>query len=120
MEENNLPDTIQGILDDAASRIRTALDAEAVSEATRGGTKFDAKTADGTSVVIDAQEPRIGTVVGVRGDEWMYKYPTEGAGNRVRLWESWDGTTTTANELADKCRTAHADGHTPILIHRGY
>ena len=119
MEENNLPDAVQGIIDDMARRIRTVLDAEAANEATRDATKFDAKTTDGTSIVIDANEQRAGTLIGVRGGEWMYKHPVLSGVGWSKQWESWDGEAASVSEFAEMCRAAHANGSTPTLIHEG-
>ena len=122
MEENNLNDTIQGILAEAASRIREALDknTEAESEATRSATKFDAQTTDGHQIVLDAKTMRAGTVIVLLGNEWVYKYPTGRYGIESKQWESWDGEVRTAGEFAEMCRYAHADGNINILIHEGY
>lgn len=117
MEENNLNNTIQGILDEAANRIREAL---AESEATRSGTKFDAQTIGGNKIVLDARTERAGTVVVLRGSEWVYKYPTAHDGDAVKQWESWDGEGISASEFAATCRGATANGNTPTLIHKGY
>lgn len=122
MEENNLNSIIHGILEEAANRIREAL-AENMgtnSEATRSLTKFDAQTADGDEIVLDANMERLGTVVVLYGGEWMYKRPTGHEGGALKQWESWDGEVASASEFAEKCRVAHANGVTPILAHRGY
>ena len=120
MEENNLDNIIQGILSEAASRIHEVLDknAEAESEATRSATKFDAQTADGDQIVLDAKTMRAGTVIVLHGNEWVCKYPTGRYGIESKQWESWDGEVRTAGEFAEMCRAAHAD--TNILIHEGY
>lgn len=122
MEENNLNNTIQGILDEAANRIREAL-AENMgtnSEATRSLTKFDAQTAGGDEIVFDAKTMRAGTVIGLLGNEWVCKYPTVRDGIESKRWESWDGEVRTASEFAEMCRDARANGNTNILIHEGY
>ena len=122
MEENNLNNTIQGILDEAANRIREAL-AENMgtnSEATRSLTKFDAQTADGDEIVLDAETGRAGTLIVLLGNEWVYKYPTGRYGTESKQWESWDGEVRTASEFAEMCRIAHANGNDTILIHEGY
>lgn len=116
MEENNLNNTIQGILEEAANRIREAL---AGSGATRSATEFDARTTDGDEIVFDANADRAGTVVGLYGSEWMYKYPTVHDGDAVKRWESWTGVALSASEFAERCRGAHANNSTPTLIHRG-
>lgn len=120
MEENNLNNTIQGILAEAANRIREALDknAGAESEATRSATEFDARTTDGDEIVLDAKTERAGTVVGLLGSEWIYKFPTAHDGNARKQWEAWDGEALSASEFAALCRDAHAGDAT--LIHRGY
>ena len=117
MEENNLNNTIQGILDEAANRIREAL---VESEAARGDTKFDAQTAGGDEIVLDARTERAGTVIVLLGNEWVYKYPIGRYGTEYKQWESWDGEVRTASEFAEMCRTAHTNGNTNILIHKGY
>lgn len=122
MEEDNLNSIIQGILAEAATQIREAFDknAEAESEATLGSTEFYALTADGDVIVLDAKAERAGTVVGLLGNEWVCKYPTGRYGTESKRWESWDGEVRTASEFAEMCRTAHTNGNTNILIHKGY
>ena len=122
MEENNLNGIIQGILAEAANRIREALDknAEAESAAERGVTKFNAETTSGDEIVLDAKTMRAGAVVGLHGNEWVCKYPTGKYGTESKQWESWDGEVRTAGEFAEMCRDAHANGNTNILIHEGY
>lgn len=122
MEEDNLNSIIQGILEEAANRIREALaeNMGANSEVTRSLTKFDAQTADGDVIVLDAETERAGTVVGLCGTEWMYKYPTGKHGFESKRWESWDGVAVSASNFAATCRASHASGNTPDLIHKGY
>ena len=122
MEENNLDNIIQGILSEAASRIHEALGENmgTNSEATRSATKFDAQTTDGHQIVLDAKTMRAGTLILLRGNEWVCKYPTGRYGTESKQWESWDGEVRTAGEFAEMCRDAHADGNTNILIHEGY
>lgn len=122
MEENNLNSIIQGILEEAANRIREALaeNMGANSEVTRSLTKFDAQTADGDVIVLDAETERAGTLIVLLGNEWVCKYPTGRYGTESKRWESWDGEVRTASEFAEMCRTAHTNGNTNILIHKGY
>lgn len=122
MEENNLNDTIQGILAEAANRIHEALGENmgTNSEATRSDTKFYAKTVDWDEIMFDADAERSGAVVVLHGSEWMYKYPTDKYGTEPKHWESWDGEAASVSEFAEMCRAAHANGSTPTLIHEGY
>lgn len=122
MEENSLNSIIQGILAEAATQIREAFDknAEAESEATLGATEFYALTADGDEIMLDAKAERAGTIVGLRGTEWMYKYPTGKHGFEPKQWESWDGVAVSASNFAATCRASYANDNTPALIHKGY